>query len=184
MSKTQSISRDNLKAIYDVACDGWKNKIEGYAKRNPFDNDITFTQSEVDEMLKASNSDQIKVLKKFFALPMDIRDKVKSFIDACNHLGIKPESVYSKDDTKDEIAFKKLKVIIKALNEGWYPDWTNESEYKYFNYFKMKGGFSYWSTLYYITAITNVPSALCLKSHEVAEHCVKIALEEYKEYYS
>lgn len=180
--KNQSITRDGLKEIHDIACSGWKKKIEDYAKRNPFESEISFTQSEIDEMIKASNAKQIKVLKKFFSVPQDIRDKVKSFLDACKVLSIDPESVYSKSDSKIIIAFKKLMIIIQALNEGWYPDWNNESEYKYWNYFNMKGVFSYYATTW--NTDTYVPSALLLKSRELAIHAAEIALEEYKDYHS
>ena len=179
----QTITRDNLKRIYDIACSSWKTKIEGYAKRNPFNSEIEFSQSEIDEMFKASDSKQKELLSQFFKQPSDIRDKVKSFLDACLVLGLNADKVYSSTDSRDEVAFKKLKVIIKALNQGWYPNWENEAEYKWVNYFKMKGGFSCWNTNYNHTT-TYVPSALCLKSQELAEHCKNIALEEYKEYYS
>jgi len=181
--KNQTISRDNLKEIYNIACPSWKTKIEGYAKRNPFDNEISFTQSELDEMFKASDEKQINVLKRFFSTPKDIRDRVKSFLDACNVLDLNPKEVYHASDTPDEVAFKKLKVIIKALNEGWYPNWNNESESKWINHFKMTGGFSSYGT-YFSNTFTFVPSALCLKTEELAKHVFEIALNEYKEYYS
>jgi hypothetical protein len=179
----QLITRENLRKIHDVACTSWKNKLESYATRNPFQLEIELTQSEIDEMFKASDSNQTKLLKTFFTIPADIRDKVKSFLDACNILNIDHKSVYSTNDSKDDVAFKKLKVIIKALNEGWWPNWENENEYKYMNYWRMKGGFAAYDTAYYLTA-TIVPSALCLKSNELALHAAEIAKEEYREYYS
>jgi hypothetical protein len=179
----QTITRDNLKEIHNIACARWKTKLEGYAKRNPFDNDISFSQSEVDEMLKSSDAAQIKVLRKFFSIPKDIRDKVKSFLDACNILNIDPKSVYHSSDSPMDAAFKKLKIIIKALNEGWWPDFENESQYKYWNYFKIKGGFSPWVTNCHATT-TDVPSALLLKSDDLAVHVVEIALEEYRILYT
>ena len=179
---TQTINRDDLKKIYDVVCSGWKTKIEDYAKRNPFQEDIELTQAEIDEMFKASDLKQKSVLSKFFIQSLDITSKVKGFEDACEALGLNPKYVTSSDDTKDERAYKRLKVIVKALNEGWYPNWENESEYKYFNYFQMKGGFSSWSTHLY-AARTAVPSALFLKSNDLAVHCFEIAKEEYEEYY-
>ena len=39
----QIITRENLKAIYDVACTNWKTKLEGYASRNPFNPEIELT---------------------------------------------------------------------------------------------------------------------------------------------
>lgn len=179
----QTITREDLKAIHNIACVNWKTKLEGYANRNPFQDEIELSQSEIDEMIKASDEAQVKVLKKFFVLPKDIRDKIKSFLDACNVLGVDPKNVYHSSDSPMDIAFKKLKIIIKALNEGWWPNFEDESEYKYWNYFKMKGGFSYWDTDYSNTT-TNVPSALLLKSNDLALHVAEIALEEYKILYT
>ncbi len=183
MNKDQTITRDNLKAIYDIACSSWKSKLDGYAKRNPFESEISLTQSEIDEMFKASDTSQIGVLKKFFSVPLDIRDKVKSFIDACIILNIDHKSVFSLTDTKGEAAFKRLKVIIRALNEGWWPDWNNQNEYKYWIWWTMKGGFSYSRVRYHDT-FTLVPSALCLRTEELAKHASKIAFDDYELYYT
>lgn len=180
----QTISKTNLKAIHDVACSGWKTKLEDYAKRKPFDSEIDLSQDEIDEMYNASDAKQKKVLDKFFTRPKSIMDSVNSFEDACNVLGIKKDDVFnSKFDSVSDIAFKKLKVIIKALNQGWYPNWENENEYKYWIWWTMKGGFSYYHVTYDYTD-THVPSALVLKTRELAEHASKIAYQEYKEYYS
>lgn len=180
----QRITKTNLKAIHDVACSGWKTKIEGYAKRNLLDSEIELSQDEVDEMYNASDAKQKKVLDKFFTRPKSIMDSVNSFEDACNVLGINKYDVFNaKFDSVSDIAFKKLKVIIKALNQGWYPNWENENEPKYWIWWKMKGGFSYRNVTYF-NANTVVPSALCLKTRELAEHASKIAYQEYKEYYS
>lgn len=179
----QIITRENLKAIHDVACDGWKTKLADYAKRNPFQLEIELTQAEIDEMFNASDAGQTKVLKKFFSRPKDIRDKVKSFLDACSILSINPNTVYSETDSIGDKAFKRLKIMVKALNEGWHPNWEDENEYKWMNYFRMKGGFSFWYAGRYIT-FTYVPSALCLKNKELTLHMIEIALEDYKEYYS
>lgn len=181
---SQTITKTNLKAIHDVACSGWKTKIENYAKRKPFDDKIELTQDEVDEMYNASDVNQKKVLDKFFTRPKSIMDSINSFEDARKILGIDKADVFNpKFDSPNDIAFKKLKVIIKALNDGWYPNWENENEYKYWIWWTMKGGFSYYSVSY-SDSHAHVPSALCLKTRELAEHASKIAYKEYKEYYS
>src|ERR1035437_1439630 len=177
MSKNQTISRSNLELIHNIACSSWKGKLLEYAKRSPFENEISFSQSEIDEMFKASDSKQIDVLKKFFSIPTDIRDRVKSFLDACDVLGISKElPSFLKDAPKRYVALYKLEIGIKALNEGYWPNWENEGEYKYWNWFRMKGGFSYCNTLYSDTD-AYVPSALCLRSNDLAVHAAKILLE-------
>jgi hypothetical protein len=182
----QKITKFNLKAIHGVACSGWKTKIEEYAKREPFDDEIELTQGEICEMFDASDNEQKKVLSKFFTRPESIMDKVKSFKDACIVLGVNEDDVFNKKtDASDDIAFKKLKIIAKVLNEGWYPNWSNANEYKYFIWWKMEGGFSSNSVIYHLHySATAVPSALCFNSRELAEHMSNIAFNEFKEYYS
>lgn len=70
--------------------------------------------------------------------PKDITKRVKTYADACAVLGIEPmnETVLAKlGFTKDEIAYRKLKTIAEALNEGWRPDWANSNENKYWPWF-------------------------------------------------
>ena len=83
--------------------------------------------------------------------------------------------------SKRAMAFERLATVIEFLNDGWYPNWEDETEYKYFNYFQMKGGFSCWAT-HYATG-TTVPSALCLRSVELAEYMIKHHLDLYKDLY-
>ena len=132
-------------------------------------------------MFKASDNNQKSVLEKFFKQPLDIRSKVKSFLDACSVLNIDSKSVFTSSDTKDEVAFKKLKVIIKALNEGWYPDWENSNEHKYWDWWRMKGGFSYYDTDYHTTTAT-VPSALYVGTDAEAQYLGKYFLDLSKDY--
>lgn len=70
--------------------------------------------------------------------PKDITKRVKTYADACAVLGIEPvnEDVLTKlGFTKDEIAYRKLKTIAEALNEGWRPNWADSNEYKYWPWF-------------------------------------------------
>lgn len=73
------------------------------------------------------------------ALTQKITDHVKTFEDACSRLGLN-SGMFLPGDSKDEIAYKKLKVIAKALNEGWQPDWTNSNQYKYYPWFDLSSG--------------------------------------------
>ena len=130
---------------------------------------LTFTQSQLEEISRQTS--RFKSYKD-----------IKTFEDACDVLNINQELLFLVSDNKNEIAYKKLKTIIKALNEGWYPNWENQNERKYYNYFTMRGGFSSYATAYNDTN-TSVPSALCLKSNELAEYAAKIAFKEYNEYY-
>lgn len=78
---------------------------------------------------------------KQVALYDNITDRVKSFEDACQVLGIStnvPEvKGLPRKHQKAIIANYKLIVIAEALNEGWKPNWQDSDEYKYYPWFDM-----------------------------------------------
>ena len=49
---SQTITKTNLKAIHDIACSGWKTKIENYAKRKPLDDKIELSKDELVEIFR------------------------------------------------------------------------------------------------------------------------------------
>jgi predicted flap endonuclease-1-like 5' DNA nuclease len=121
--------------------------------------------------------------------PKDITKRVTTYNDACAVLGIEPdnEKVLTKlGFTKDEIAYRKLKTITKALNEVWLPDWTNRDEYKYwpwFTYYGASAGFaSAYTSIAASYAAAHVGSRLCFKSRELAEYAGKQFIDIYNEY--
>lgn len=186
---TQKISKSNLKEIHDVACSGWKEKIEKLATRDIFSDTIELTQVEVDEMFEASDEKQKNVLLKFLAKSKSKLDEIKSFNDACEILGVKDSQKVidkllelPKSVNRKMIALYKLEIIVKALNDGWTPNWSNTNEPKYYNWFNMDGFSCYIS--YFNYENSNVPSALCFKTSDLAKHCAKIAIKEYKELYN
>ena len=76
--------------------------------------------------------------------PKDVTERIKTFEDACAELGDKHPFViqYKKlydcflhnmamnNNSRDIIAFLKLRIITAALNEGWKPQFTdNENRY-------------------------------------------------------
>ena len=86
------------------------------------------------------------------AFKTDIKDKIKTFVDAVEMLGIDNQKVKDYLDldnrkcAKDIIAFARLKIIAEALNEGWKPkydildgsyytsfDMINKEEYERLN---------------------------------------------------
>lgn len=99
-----------------------------------------------------------------------ITDRVKTFEDACEAISLSAFETTSFD-TPDDIAYKKLKIISKALNEGWEPDWSNSNQYKYVPYFKHKSGFglAFNDCVIWDTG-TDVGSRLCFKTEELAKY--------------
>lgn len=111
--------------------------------------------------------------------PKDITKRVKTYADACAVLGIEPmnETVLAKlGFTKDEIAYRKLKTIAEALNEGWRPDWANSNENKYWPWFVYNtahAGFSCAAANSSYAAsgtVAGVGSRLCYKTRELAAY--------------
>ena len=68
----------------------------------------------------------------------DVRERIKTFEDACREIGIDSEA-WNRDKISlglepDVLAFLKLRIIVKALNEGWEPQFT-EDECRYYPWF-------------------------------------------------
>lgn len=112
-------------------------------------------------------------------------ERIKSFEEACAVLGLDPTQlpVVTNLPEKDQnaiIAFYKLTIIIRALNEGWEPNWKNWDEYKYYNYFFVRSGSGFvFSSTDCTDAFAYFGSRLCFKSRELAEY----ALSQFKELY-
>lgn len=112
---------------------------------------------------------------KQVALYDNITDRVKSFEDACQVLGIStnvPEvKGLPRKHQKAIIANYKLIVIAEALNEGWKPNWQDSDEYKYYPWFDMSNpaGVGYSHAHHTASATTaGIGSRLCLKNRELA----------------
>ncbi|EPM1459350.1 hypothetical protein RG089_002536 [Elizabethkingia anophelis] len=122
---------------------------------------------------------------------MNITDKVKSFEDACQLLGIEPNipevAMLPENHQKAIIAHYKLVIIAEAVNEGWKPNWDNWDERKYYPWFDLEGsssgaGFSYGDYDDWFTT-SLVGSRLCFKTWELAEHIGKTFIDLYKDYF-
>ena len=109
---------------------------------------------------------------------------VTSFEDACHKLKLEPNKKILTCDDEVIISTYKLSIIIKALNDGWLPDWNNPNQNKYFPHFnRTNKDFSYYVSYSNFT-FTYVPSALYLKSPELVEYCSKIFFDLYEKIYN
>ena len=81
--------------------------------------------------------------------PEDVKERVKTFEDACKELGKDHTFVVAYNEIQrttnklvlaetmaDVTAFLKLRIITAALNEGWEPKFT-EDEWRYYPYYIM-----------------------------------------------
>ena len=120
--------------------------------------------------------------EKFFS--QKITDRVKSFEDACDILGISRDQDLITD-TADETAYKQLKIIAKALNEGWEPNWDNSNEYKWYPWFYMDSASGFrLNGVYFYCSGSHVGSRLCFRSRELAEYAAKQFEDLYKQFFT
>ena len=132
-----------------------------------------------------------------------ITERVKTLEDAIRELGEDNPLVQAyktaefntsgnADDVKDVIAYLKLRIIVKALNEGWEPNHLDGDEYRYIPWFRVSrravfvGGSACLVYVYTSNgspyASANIGARLCFKSRELAEYAGNQFIEIYHDY--
>lgn len=120
---------------------------------------------------------------------------IKTVADACKALGTTIEEQFPPEVknlfTDDELAYRELKLVVKALNQSdgkpWEPDYSNWDERKYYPWpdvdtsdgNKAGSGFSDGG-YYYDYADTFVGSRLCFKSRELCQYAFNQFNDIYK----
>ena len=98
---------------------------------------------KVIEAYEKANDYGKEILEGIFgkeAFVTDIKDKVKTWLDAVEMLGYNNKTVKDyldiadKTCAKDIIALARLRVIAEALNEGWKPKFDDD-EFRYYPWF-------------------------------------------------
>ena len=177
---------------------------------------IQIQQENVLNAYKNASDEQKELLEHLFGRevfkPVDVKERIKTFADAAKAVGIEDpeewESGYS-DVEPDILAYFKLRIITKALNEGWEPKFI-PGEYRWAPYFllytkeeieKMNaetrarvvyrsyyyanayGGVSY-AGAYHDSACVSAGfgSRLAFKSEELAEYAGKQFTEIYADF--
>lgn len=136
-----------------------------------------------------SNPDVKEVLKDVFGSTLftDVTDRVKSYQDACDELGIQDLhlidfSFLPESSQRSAYAFHQLCTIAEALNEGWQPNWDDRDQPKYHGWFQSKeDGFSY-GVLACGGVDAAVGSRLVYKSLDLAEYAGTQFIDIYREF--
>jgi hypothetical protein len=119
---------------------------------------------------------------------MNITDRIKTFEDACLALNLDPTHLPIVDllpekDRKSIIAYYKLTIIIRALNEGWEPNWWDNNETKFYNYFDCSSGSGFvYSDTYFTVTDASVGSRLCFNSRYLAVYALSQFRDLYEDY--
>ena len=119
-----------------------------------------------------------------------ITEQVKTFEDACKVLGLEPENLpivenLPEKDRQSIIAYYKLTIIARALNEGWEPNFADWNEWKYWNWFYVEAngesaGFAFAYTDNAASGTSAlIGSRLCFKTRELATY----AREQFRDLY-
>lgn len=114
---------------------------------------IEIDKSKLMEAYKTANDEQKEILVNLYGKevfkPADVRERIKTFEDACRELDSRCEDnhplvsefealqgYFCENDnlSKDVLAYLQLRIICAALNEGWEPTFANE-EYRWYPWF-------------------------------------------------
>lgn len=140
---------------------------------------LNITDEAVKQAFKNAGKDGKQVLNDLFgkqvSLYDNITERVKSFEDACQVLGISTNvpdvKGLPRKHQKAIVANYKLIIIAEALNEGWKPNWQDSDEYKYYPWFYMTNPAGVGFSLTNVTATyaaAAVSSRLCFRNSELA----------------
>ncbi len=115
-----------------------------------------------------------------------ITDRIKTFDDVLGEFGMSKDDFedYTENHTKDEVAYRKLKMIIQVLNEGWKPDFTDHTQYKYYPWFDVNAAGSAYVATHTApsTSFAYIGSRLCLKTRELAIYAGRTFQDIYNDY--
>lgn len=121
---------------------------------------------------------------------MNTEKKIASYEDACRVLNIQPINeeafnIFPKEDQRSMLAYHKLTVITRALNNGWKPNWDDQNEWKYYPLFRyVNAGLSCAYTSY--TAAHShaaIGSRLCFPTSALAKYAAEHFADLYRDYY-
>ena len=116
----------------------------------------------------------------------NVMDRIKTVDDVLYNNGLTPEAFgqYTRWLKDDEMSYIILKLVVKSLNEGWVPNWDDDSQGKYYPWFYMEGGYSgfRFREYAYWYSYSSVGSRLCFKSRELAEYAGRQFIDVYKRF--
>lgn len=109
------------------------------------ENKLEVLKEDAVSAYNSASEEQKEILEQLFGKaafrPADVRDRVKTFEDACEELGEHHAFVAALRIAEangafgsDAVAYLKLRIIVTALNEGWEPEF-NDSEYRWYPWF-------------------------------------------------
>jgi len=150
---------------------------------------LQLDQTTARKIFKKSSEEVKEILISSFGaecFSQKITDRIKTFEDGCEELGISNNAcrpIFDEDEDPDEIAYKKLKVIVGALNEGWIPDWNDSNQKKWYPWFNLSSGFGFSDSNYFYTAAAaGVGSRLCFRDKLTSDYAGQQFIDLYEQF--
>jgi hypothetical protein len=114
---------------------------------------------------------------KFKPILRPITERVKTVEDAINILGSCEETsthAILKEHTCDvkAIARQEWIIIVKALNEGWTPNWDNNNEQKWYAWWDLRNKKRNLDNVRYYYCSSDVPPSEVFKSKELCNYAI------------
>ena len=147
---------------------------------------LQITKANALNAFKEADTSGKNLLKGLFGektfIPEKITDRIKTFENACEVVGVDAEDYEDVYAPADETALRKLKVIVRALNEGWTPNWNDGNQRKWYPWFYMnKPGFRFGvSYCDFVNALSAGGSRLCFATQELSDYAAKQFLDLYE----
>jgi hypothetical protein len=111
-------------------------------------------------------------------------EDIKTYEDAVYEMPVDNENIIHDTDNMDVVAYKKLKHVLKVINDGWIPDWSDNRQQKYYPYYTVLPSGSGFSdaNCSFASTFTSVGSHLCTDSSDKAMHMANNFKELYEQF--
>lgn len=112
-------------------------------------------------------------------------DRIKTMSDVFVECGVDEKLFYEACEraelSEDVIGHMESKLISKAFNGDWVPNWDDSYEDKWYPWFYLNGpsGFRFGGS-HYVSAVTTVGSRLCFKKKAHSDYAGVTFLHIYK----
>jgi hypothetical protein len=148
---------------------------------------LQLSDEKARKLCKTGSSELKEILEESFTKSFfseKITDRVKSFEDACRVTGEEPCDNKFSSGTSDEIGYKKLKVVTRALNEEWQADYANGNQKKWYAWMEFipGSGFRFFAAFYVVTFTRATGgSRLCFRRKADCEFAAKQFIDLYRD---
>ena len=132
---------------------------------------------------RLKGNDEVKLIIEH---TKSVKDRIKTLEDALQETGkTMPDFSGLPDEMRKRYnALFAIEVIAEVLNEGWTPNWDDETQKKWVPWFRsVSSGFVFDHTDYgYSFANAGRGSRLCFKSEELAAYAGKKFVKLYEQF--